>query len=208
MEERNRLARNLHDSVTQTIFSLTLTADAARILIDRDPTQAKAQLDKMQELAKSALAEMRALVFELRPTAVATVGLIPALHHHITTLERQYGLIVTLNVSGQPALPEVQAQRLFRIVQEALNNVVKYAGVDSASVTLRVANGRTHLQIEDQGKGFEVDAATREKRHMGLSSMRERAEMMGGTFMIRSKPGEGTMVTVELVSTNGSEQDG
>jgi signal transduction histidine kinase len=208
VEERNRLARNLHDSVTQTIFSMTLTADAARILIDRDPAQARIQLDKLQDLAKSALAEMRSLVFELRPTAVDTLGLVPALQHHITTLERQHGLIVTLNVSGQPALPQTQAHRLFRIVQEALNNVVKYAQVDSASVTLLFENGRTHLQIEDHGKGFELETVSKDKKHMGLAGMRERAEMMGGTCIIRSKPEEGTRVTVELTSTNGSEEDG
>ena len=91
LEERNRLARNLHDSVTQTIFSMRLTAEAARMLLDREPARVGDELDKLQTLAKSALAEMRSLIFELRPTAVTELGLIPALRQHIMTLERQYG---------------------------------------------------------------------------------------------------------------------
>jgi signal transduction histidine kinase len=201
VQERNRLARNLHDSVTQTIFTMTLTAEAARILFDRDPAQAGPQLDKLQELAKSALTEMRSLVFELRPTAVVTQGLIPALRHHITTLERQQGLTVALHVTGEPYLPDEQAQRLFRIIQEALNNVVKHAQVDKASVTLQFENGRVLLQVEDHGQGFAPEAIHTEEKHMGLSSMRERAEMMGGTLTIDSSPGEGTRLTVEVVST-------
>jgi signal transduction histidine kinase len=201
VRERNRLARNLHDSVTQTIFTMTLTTEAARILFDRDPAQAGPQLDKLQELAKSALAEMRSLVFELRPTAVVTQGLIPALRHHITMLERQYGLVVTLHMTGEPHLPDEQAQRLFHIIQEALNNVVKHAQVDKANVTLRFDNGRVFLQVQDHGRGFAPAAIHADRKSMGLSSMRERAEMLGGTLTIDSGPGEGTRVTVEMIST-------
>jgi signal transduction histidine kinase len=201
--ERNRLARNLHDSVSQTVFSMTLTAEAARILLDRDASRAASELDKLQVLAKSALAEMRSLVFELRPTAVIEKGLIPALRHHMVTLERQHGLIVALQVEGEPHLTDLEAQRLFRVIQEALNNVVKHARTDRASVVLEFEDGCVLARIEDEGQGFATEAAGAEGQGIGLSTMRERVEMLGGTLTIDSSPGAGTQVTVELASGNG-----
>jgi signal transduction histidine kinase len=201
VQERNRLARNLHDSVTQTIFTMTMTTEAARILFDHNPTRAAPQLDKLQELARSALAEMRSLISELRPTTVAQQGLIPALHHHIATLERQHGLIVALYVTGEPRLSEKHTERLFRVVQEALNNVVKHAQTDKASVTLRFEDHRTFVQVQDHGKGFVPDDVRSKAGHIGLSTMRERVEMMGGTLTIDSRPGQGTRVVVEVPRT-------
>jgi signal transduction histidine kinase len=203
--ERNRLARNLHDSVSQTVFSMTLTAEAARILFDRDASRAAAELDKLQALAKSALTEMRSLVFELRPTAVTEQGLIPALRHHIVTLERQHGLVVALQIEGEPHLTDLEAQRLFRVIQEALNNVVKHARTDSARVTLQFEDGRVLARIEDEGQGFAPEAIESEGQGIGLSTMRERVEMMGGTLGIDSSPGAGTRVTVELTPVSGEE---
>jgi signal transduction histidine kinase len=196
--ERNRLARNLHDSVSQTVFSMTLSAEAARILLDRDAARAESELDRLQALAKSALAEMRSLVFELRPTAVTEQGLIPALRHHTTKLQRQHGLTVALQVKGEPWLSELRAQRLFRVIQEALNNVVKHARTDRASVTLQFEDGRGLAQIEDEGQGFTPQALGTENQGIGLSTMRERVEMLDGTLTLDSSPGAGTRVTVEL----------
>jgi signal transduction histidine kinase len=206
--ERNRLARNLHDSVSQTVFSMTLTAEAARILFDRDASRAASELDRLQALAKSALAEMRSLVFELRPTAVTEKGLIPALRHHMVTLDRQHGLMVTLQVEGEPDLTDVEAQRLFRVIQEALNNVVKHAQTDRASVALQFEDGRVLARIEDEGQGFAPAAARAEGQGIGLSTMRERVEMLGGTLIIDSSPGAGTRVTVELTSESGRGSNG
>jgi signal transduction histidine kinase len=202
LEERNRLARNLHDSVTQTIFSMRLTAEAARMLLNSEPTRVGAELDKLQTLAKSALAEMRSLIFELRPTAVTELGLIPALRHHVITLERQYGLSVDLQVNGEPHLPELDAQRLFRISQEALNNVVKHAQIDKACLTLRFDDERVFLQVKDQGIGFDPETLNTSQDHMGLSGMKERVEAMGGILTIDSHPGQGTRVMVEMTSTS------
>jgi signal transduction histidine kinase len=198
VQERSRLARNLHDSVTQTIFTMTLTAEAASLLFERDPARAAPQLEKLQELAQSALGEMRSLVFELRPTAVAEHGLIPALRHHIAMLEWQHGLVVSLRVRGEPGLPDEQAQRLFWVIQEALNNVVKHAQADKAIVALRFEGSRAYVQVEDGGIGFEPETIEAGGKSMGLSSMRERVEMMGGTLTVVSRPGEGTRITVEV----------
>ncbi len=202
--ERNRLARNLHDSVSQTVFSMTLAAEAARILIARDVSRAAEELDRLQALAQSALAEMRSLVFELRPTAVAEQGLVPALRHHLVTLERQHGLVVALQVEGDSKLTDLEAQRLFRVIQEALNNVVKHAGTSRASVNLQFGDGYVIARVEDNGEGFAPEASGAETRGIGLSTMRERVAMLGGAMSIDSNPGAGTQVTVELVTGNGA----
>jgi signal transduction histidine kinase len=193
-EERNRLARNLHDSVTQTIFTMTLTAEAAKILIERSKEQTSEQLDKLLELARSALGEMRSLIFELRPTAIADMGLIPALRKYLTGLEDHNGLKVGLEVSGDPDLPARQAQRLFYVVREALNNIVKHANVNEASVELRFNKDTIELCVEDRGRGFDIKTIDLAGENLGLTSMRERIEKWGGDFTIESHIGEGTRV--------------
>ena len=208
LDERNRMARNLHDSVTQTIFSMRLTAEAANMLLDQNPAKARAELEKLQLLAKSALAEIRSLVFELRPTAVTELGLVPALRHHLMTLEREHGLTVDLQVSGELHLRDVEARQLFRISQEALNNVVKYAQTDTACLILSFEGNRVFLQVEDQGIGFEPANLTAARDHIGLTSMKERVEAMGGVLTIDSHPGQGTQVTVEVTSTGKEGNDG
>ncbi len=187
---------------------MTLAAEAARILIERDHARAAAELDKLQALARSALAEMRSLVFELRPTAVAEQGLVPALRYHLVALERQHGLVVALQVEGEPELTDLEAQRLFRVIQEALNNVVKHAQTDRASVTLQFGDRRVLAQIEDGGQGFAQEATGAEAQGIGLSTMRERVAMLGGALSIDSSPGAGTRVTVELVTGTGEESHG
>ncbi|HSG43339.1 MAG TPA: sensor histidine kinase [Anaerolineales bacterium] len=197
-QERNRLARNLHDSVTQTIFSMTLAADTARIQLDHDPAQVAFHLERLQQLAQSALSEMRSLVFELRPAMLSEAGLIVTLNQHLETLEKQHGLTVMLQTDGDEVLPNEQESHLFRIVQEALNNIVKHAHTARASVVLKFRDDRISLQILDEGKGFDLDSLPMGEKHMGLSSMRERVEMLGGTFQLDSHPGEGTRILIDI----------
>jgi signal transduction histidine kinase len=201
-QERNRLARELHDSVTQTIFSMTLSAESARILLERDPSQAAVQLDRMRELAQSALAEMRSLISHLRPKTVAEEGLIPALRRHATERQRQDGLKVVLHLEGleseEERLPPETEEALFRIVQEALNNVVKHAQTDRAEVRLCPGDETISLVIEDAGVGFDPDRVGSATSHMGLTSMRERVRAVGGRLTIESQSGEGTCIEVEI----------
>jgi signal transduction histidine kinase len=124
------------------------------------------------------------------------------------TLERQHGLAVDLQVSGEPHLSELEAQRLFRISQEALNNIVKHAQTDRASLTLRFDGEQVFLQVEDQGMGFDQQNLTKAEDHIGLVGMQERVEAMGGILTIDSHPGQGTCVTVEMTSTAEEEGDG
>lgn len=208
VQERNRLARELHDSVTQTIFSMTLTAEAARILLERDPSQAASHLSLLQELAQSALSEMRALIQQLRPTLIEEGGLAVALHQHLAALERREGLKAALQVEGEGQLPRDQEEGLFRIVQEALNNVVKHAHTDTAAVRLQLENGQVSLLIEDQGAGFDPSRSGPAREGFGLTSMRERVEMLGGTLEVRSSPGKGTQVLVQVPKTKRGNSNG
>jgi signal transduction histidine kinase len=197
--ERNRLARELHDSVTQIIFGLTLAAQAARILLDRDPPRVATQLDHIQSLAHKALAEMRALIQELHPSSDTREGLIPRLRR--LTAERQStdGLTVELNLTGDRCLPAKIEEELLRITQEALNNIVKHAHTSQAVVTLNMENeNRVTLFIEDQGVGFDPAQTRSMPGHLGLTSMSERMQALGGNLFIDSQPGRGTRIQVEL----------
>jgi len=205
VQERSRLARNLHDSVTQTIFSMTLAADTARVQLDRDPTQVAFHLERLQQLAQSALSEMRSLVFELRPTTLSEAGLIATLNQHLELLEKRHKLTVMLQVNGDEVLSNEQEHHLFRIVQEALNNIVKHAHTDRASVCLEFRDGQISLQISDEGKGFDPGSTPVGENHLGLSSMRERVEMMGGAFRVDSHPGEGTRILIDIPHAEGVE---
>ena len=206
-EERNRLARELHDSVTQTIFSMTLTAESARILLERDPAKVVTQLDRLQELSKDALAEMRSLISHLRPKAVAKEGLIPALRRHIAMRQQQDGLTVALYLEGyregESQLAQETEEGLSRVVQEALNNVVKHAQTDRAEVRLCLRDDVASLLIEDPGIGFDPTRISPGASHLGLTSMRERVQALGGTLEIESQARAGTRVKAQVPLARG-----
>lgn len=198
--ERNRLARELHDSVTQIIFGLTLSAQAARILIDRNPARAAAELDHLQSLAQNALGEMRALIQELHPAPSAQTGLTTLLRRLVEERLANDGLCVDLRVKGERRLPAGMESELFRITQEALNNVVKHAHAERAVVVLDLEDPtRICLCIEDAGVGFDPVQARSRSGHLGLISMEERVQALGGTLRVDSQPGKGTRLTVEIL---------
>lgn len=195
-EERNRLARELHDSVSQTIFSMTLTAQAARMLMDSDKERAISLLDHLQTLSHNALAEMRTLIQELRPHSVVQNGLIAALQKQVKDRFSQDGLKVDLTIEGEKRLPVSVEEGLFRVVQEALNNVVKHSRAGSAAIRLDLGSASPSLSIKDDGIGFDLATANPAGGHVGLQSMRERVEAFGGKLAIDSKPGSGTYLLV------------
>jgi signal transduction histidine kinase len=212
LEERSYLARELHDSVTQLLFSITLNAETARMLLKRDGPQVEdetalpAILKRLQALSHQAMNEMRTLVHQLRPGAEAEHGLLDQVRELIKEREKCDALHVALQIEGERSLPARYELALFRIIQEALNNVVKHAHVSSAVVTLRLMEDSVLLTVEDQGVGFDcqsrfsgVSYPARPGQSMptlGLTSMRERAELLGGDFEIESKPGSGTRIRV------------
>ena len=208
VQERNRLARELHDSVTQTIFSMTLTTETARIMLQRDPTQVTPHLDLLQELAQGALSAMRTLIQQLRLSALGEDGLVLALRSHLVALEGTDGLKVNFHVEGEGKLLSDQTEGLFRIAQEALNNVSKHAQTNMAAVTLRMMREGTTLVIEDQGVGFDRSRPSPGGEGFGLTSMRERVDILGGTLEVRSYLGESTTILVEVPQIRGGEADG
>jgi signal transduction histidine kinase len=196
-QERARLARELHDAATQTVFSMNLTAQAAKMAIGQDPARVPGMLDRLQELARDALSEMRLLIDELRPQSVAEAGLVRALERHAALRERRDGLRVRLTVEGdEPGDPAVK-DALFRSAREALSNVFKHAGVGEAEVTLAFSPREAALRVRDSGRGFDPEA-DRQPESYGLQSIRERVEALGGTVCVRSAPAEGTEVEIRL----------
>ena len=195
VRERQRLARELHDSVTQTIFSMTLTTQSALLLVDKDPQQLGTQLLRMNQLSHSAMVEMHTLISQLRPEQVTGGGLVASLRQLVSGQHLPEGLSVTLDVDGDQEIPPLEAQGLFRIAQEALNNVVKHANAKNASLHLHMEKP-IWIAITDDGQGFDTQQAL-EGGHIWLAGMRERAEEIGWDLIIHSTPGEGTHIRVE-----------
>src|SRR5919202_4480038 len=222
LEERHRLARELHDSVTQHLFSLTLVAQSVSSVYRRDPAEGDRRITRLLELSQAALREMRALLAELRPAEPLRVtvqrraselgveaglaqlrrlGLEAALRSHVDDVARD-GLWVELRCDGYQPQPAPHEEALFRITQEALNNVVKHARAKRVRVHLTTDEAGTRVTINDDGVGFDGDnlrpASKRTSGGFGLWTMRERAEAIGGTVEVHSAPGRGTVVQVSV----------
>jgi signal transduction histidine kinase len=201
LTERNRLALDLHDAVSQTLFGLVLNAEAAGTLLERDPAAARGQVLKLQTLAQEALDELRSLVFELRPPDLERDGLGGALRKHVELLRRLEERDVRLVLAGDIPADQVRDAEILRIAQEALQNALKHAQARHVTVTLSAPAGRLLLEVEDDGIGFDPDAPATRSRRLGLTSMEERARRIGGTLEIHSARGVGT--TVRLNAAGG-----
>jgi signal transduction histidine kinase len=197
VEERNRLARDLHDSVSQELFSLTMQAAAAQRLLRTKPELAATHLQEIQTTAQQALQETRSLIFALRPAQLDDRGLGAALRDLRTAAKERQGLLIDLRISGERRLPLEHEQALFRIVQEGLANVVRHSGERAAEVDLQYSDEEVCLTVCDHGRGFDP-AAPRNARSIGLDSMSERATALGGTVTVDSALGQGTTVAVCL----------
>ncbi|WP_406305838.1 GAF domain-containing sensor histidine kinase [Streptomyces sp. NBC_00885] len=197
-EERSRLAHELHDAVSQKLFSLRLTAQAAASLVDRDPARAKGELQQVAVLAAEAADELRAAVVELRPAALDEDGLVNTLRTHIQVLDRAHSAKVTFDSRGIRALPAAQEEALLRVAQEALHNALRHSGAGEVDVALVRRGQGTVLSVTDNGRGFEPTAVRRAGRHLGLVSMRDRASGVGGVLTVQSAPGKGTTIEMEV----------
>ena len=195
-EERAHLARELHDSVTQALFSMTLVSRSVEMLLDRDVDAARTQLTQLRELQREALAEMRALIFELRPGNLEQDGLTRALKTHTAALQGRIGLpVVVESALGDERLPLQVEEALYRIAQEALHNVVKHAAAQQVRVEVGPSRDGVRLRIEDDGRGFDPKLVP--AGHLGLAGMEARALRIGASFACRSVSGKGT--TIEVV---------
>jgi signal transduction histidine kinase len=198
LRERERLARELHDSVTQSLYSLHLLSEAGRQLAAAgDLDRVGGYLERLGDISQQALKEMRLLVYELRPLVLKREGLVGALQQRLDAVEKRAGVVARLLIEGEVELPASVEEGLYRIAQEALNNILKHAGATSVTITVHSEGDRVELEIADNGTGFDLDA-TIDHGGMGLVNMRERAERMGGSFAVLSVPAGGTKVRVTV----------
>ncbi|GAA4017716.1 sensor histidine kinase [Deinococcus rubellus] len=195
-QERARLARELHDSVAQALYGVSLAARSARALIDKNPVRAAESLDFALNLADGASAEMRALLFALRPDALEEGGLVPALSRLAEMLRLRYQLAVQFDAPAEPPLGSEIKGTLYRVAQEATHNAVKHARARQLSLSLLPSSAGWTLRIRDDGLGF--DPAHTRPGSLGLKSMRERAALIGGQLDLESAPGAGTTLTLSV----------
>ena len=202
LHERNRLARELHDSVTQSLHSLTMLAEAAqRLAGSGEIERARTYINRLGYISHQALKEMRLLVYELRPLELRGVGLVGAIQQRLDSVESRSGLEVHLSVVEDLEIPRNIEEELYRIAIEALNNSLKHANPSSVAVSLRKEDVHEapgiELTVIDDGTGFELSEVEGEGG-FGLVSMKERVEKLGGELAIESSPDTGTQVTARV----------
>jgi signal transduction histidine kinase len=199
--ERLRLARDLHDSVTQSLFAASLKAEALSRMWRPASAEARQSLDDVQRLTRGALAEMRTLLLEMRPAALAKASLDDLLRHLVDATQARTRIPVELSLADSPALPPDVTIALYRIAQEAMNNVVRHSKASRAWVTLGFSDGLVKLVVGDDGRGF--DALQVGPEEFGLQIMRERAEAVAAALSVASESRRGTVVTTEWSDTQG-----
>jgi len=213
LEERARLARELHDAVSQKLFSIRAKARAAEVLVRRDPDRAIAEMESVAALGGQAHAELRAVIDGLAPPDLAAGGLAGSLRSYAVLAGKTYGVEVRFHAAAE--LPVLGAQgetAVYRVAQEALHNALRHSGAAVICVTLSVRRRRVVLEVADRGRGFTADAPPASPSlstgGLGLASMRERAASAGGTLTVRSGPGSGTLVRLELPAGTGARAAG
>lgn len=218
LEERARLARDLHDAVTQSLYSMSVLAGAWRRQIETGHLAPdKEHIAELGDLAQNALREVRLLIYELRPSELEEEGLIGALYHRLETVEQRAGVQTRLSVTdeaGRPhplpadgreamvafyRLPPLLELGLYRFAQEALNNSLKHSGASAVNVRIHLKECTLSLEIEDNGRGFDVQALSQAGRGFGLAGLKERAQQLGGVYSITSAADRGTTVRISDV---------
>ncbi|MBV9577057.1 MAG: GAF domain-containing sensor histidine kinase [Chloroflexi bacterium] len=201
-EERQRLARELHDAVTQTLFSASLIAEVLPRLSERNPEEGRRRLEELRQLTRGALAEMRTLLLELRPGALLDTPFSHLLQQLAEASASRGSLHIDVDAQGDGALPAEVQIGLYRIAQEALNNIHKHAEATRAEIRFRRRGQRVDLRVSDNGRGF--DTSSTPPGHFGLSIMRERARAIGAQLRLDSRPGAGTRIDVQWRGVNGA----
>jgi signal transduction histidine kinase len=208
LEERQRLARNLHDAINQSLFSAGLIAEVLPRLWERDQVEARRSLEDLRRLTRGAMAEMRALLAELRPSTLTDAELGDLLRLLGNAFTGRTNIPATVTVIGQGILPADVQVAIYRVCQEALNNVAKHARASLVEIDLKHEDATIDVSIRDDGQGFDPERTT--SGHYGLSMMRERAEGVGAQLLILSRPGHGTELTIhwtQIPSTDRVHQE-
>ena len=196
IEERQRLARELHDTVAQTFYSISLSTHAAMAQFARDPERAHRHMEHVIELAGAGLTEMKALIFDPQAESIRTHGLVAALERQLNAMKARNDIRVDAELGVEPDVPLKVKEAAYGIVREALQNVVRHAGASSLSVKLQNEGERLRIEVRDDGVGFEPNGLDRET--FGLRSMRERTALVNGRIEVVSRPREGTLIRVEI----------
>ena len=194
-EERQRIARELHDGVGPALASLNIRLRPARKLLEKDHDAAAEEIEELAELAQANIQDIRRLIYDLRPAALDELGLVPALREYLARCQQEHGLVIEFTADEGERLPAPVETALFRIAQEALNNVAKHAQARRVEVAMTRDRGSVTLRVADDGRGFDPEAP-RPGTHLGLWSMGERVEQLGGRFEVESAPGAGTTARV------------
>jgi signal transduction histidine kinase len=194
VEERNRLARDLHDSVTQSLSSLGILVEGWRRLAkDGEPYRIEVFLDRVSQITDQALKEMRLMVYELRPSALASAGLLGALHGRLEMVERRFGIDARVIADEIVDLPAPVEEELYWIAHEALSNSLKHSGATRVTIRIRCETGCLILEVSDNGRGFDISKVAA-GGSVGLNNMVERARHLGGELQILTTPGEGVTI--------------
>lgn len=202
-EERNRLARDLHDSVKQQVFAVGMQIGATKVLLKRDVEAAEVRLNEADKLVRQAQQELTSLIRELRPAALEGKSLVAALRELAVQWAQQTGIVANLHVEGTQPVPPAVEEALFRVAQEALSNVHRHGHATLVQLTLAIADSSITLTVSDNGQGF--DPANRERRKgVGLLSMQERMKALGGDVQLESAPGKGTRIVAYCKRSGGA----
>jgi signal transduction histidine kinase len=198
-EARHKLARELHDGPTQDVAAIAMRLNFARLLVERDPRRAKAELERLEDLAHHTVKEIRSMLFTLRPVILETEGLVAALNQYADNLRMQDGLPVTVDAEEYEDCLELEVQGVvFAMLEEAINNARKHSLASQINVRLTTKGDLFIAEVEDNGRGFDlraIESSYSSRGSLGMVNLRERAELIGGTVNIESTPGEGTRVT-------------
>jgi signal transduction histidine kinase len=200
-EERARIARELHDSIAQSLLKIIYSAGFALDFISDEPGLAGEEIVEVQDQAKECMQELRAIIGNLRPSSLEILGLQETIRRYAEHFEEEYAISTSVELNGMENLTKAAELAVFRILQEALTNVRKHSQADAAWINSREKDGQLILTIEDNGRGFDLTAVEAEQqrgRHLGLLAMRERAELMGGDFTVQSFLGRGTLISIKL----------
>jgi two-component system, NarL family, sensor histidine kinase LiaS len=201
IEERNRLARDLHDTVKQQTYAARMQLTAARNLLGSDPNAASGHIDTALQLNRETQQELKLIIDELRPAALQGRGLAPALQEYADRWQEHTGIKVETAVSGERALPLDVEQTLYRVLQEALSNIARHAQAEAVALSLRMSPEKVTLTVADDGRGFDVSAIS--SSSYGLASMQARLAEVGGALAVTSTPSAGTTLTAEVkLNTN------
>jgi NarL family two-component system sensor histidine kinase LiaS len=205
-EERQRLARELHDAVSQQLFAIAMTTAAIKRLVDKNPQRAAQQIELVEEMAAAAQAEMRALLLHLRPATLQNKSLREAIVELLEELTRKNALEITWEIEDVKGLPSGIEDHLFRILQESLSNTLRHARASHIAVKLFTLQGQVRLRVADDGIGF--DSVEEKMTSYGLRSMRERVTELGGSLEIYSSVGKGTQIEVRVPIMMEAETEG